>query len=186
MVFYIKYMVSSRCKLIVKQTLKSLNLHSILVELGKIEIIESINAFQQEELKKALKKFGLELLEDKKIIIIEKIKNLIINMIHYKDELPEENYSDFISKNLNYDYTYLSNMFSEVKGITIQHYIILHKIERVKELLLYKELNLTEIAYRLHYSSVAHLSNQFKKTTGISPSFYMKLKLKRTQNLEDI
>lgn len=125
-------------------------------------------------------------MEDRKAILIEKIKNVIIEMIHYSDELPNVNYSDYISEKVGYDYTYLSNMFSEVKGITIQHFIITHKIEKVKELLLYDELNLTEISYRLHYSSVAHLSNQFKKITGLTPSYYKKLKKKRRGNLEDL
>jgi AraC-like DNA-binding protein len=129
---------------------------------------------------------GLELLDDKKSVLIEKIKNVIIEMIHYSDELPKVNYSEYISKKLNYDYTYLSNLFSEVKGITIQHFIILHKIERVKELLLYEEYNLTEISYLMQYSSVAHLSNQFKKVTGLSPSFYKLMKKKRGSNLEGI
>ena len=111
---------------------------------------------------------------------------LIIEMIHYSDELPVLNYSEFISEKLNYDYTYLSNIFSEVRGITIQQFIIINKIERVKELLLYDELNLTEISYKLHYSSVAHLSNQFKKVTGLSPSFFKQLKQKRKSNLENM
>jgi AraC-like DNA-binding protein len=105
-------------------------------------------------------------------------------MIHYADELPTVNYSDYISQKLNHDYTYLSNMFSEVKGITIQQFIIIHKIERVKELLLYNELNLTEISYKLNYSSVAHLSNQFKKVTGLSPTYFKNLKQKRKSTLE--
>src|SRR4029078_6161347 len=133
-----------------------------------------------------LLKSGLELLDDKRSILIERIKNVITEMIHYSDELPTQNYSDYISEKLEYDYTYLSNIFSEVKGITIQQFIIIHKIERVKELLLYDELNLTEISYKLHYSSVAHLSNQFKKITGLSPSFYKKLKQKRKENLENL
>jgi AraC-like DNA-binding protein len=107
-------------------------------------------------------------------------------MIHHTDELPKVNYSDYISEKLGYDYTYLANTFSEVKGITIQQFIIMHKIEKVKELLIYDELNLTEISYRLHYSSVAHLSNQFKKVTGLTPTFYKQLKDKRKQNLEDL
>ena len=122
----------------------------------------------------------------KKVILIEKIKDVIIEMIHYSDELPEVNYSEYISEKLQHDYTYLSNSFSEEQGITIQHFIIIHKIEKVKELLLYDELNLTEIFYKLHYSSVAHLSNQFKKITGLSPSFFKKLKQKRQQNLENL
>jgi AraC-like DNA-binding protein len=125
-------------------------------------------------------------LDDKKSVLIEKIKNVIIEMIHYSDDLPKMNYSDYISEKLNYDYTYLSNLFSEVKGITIQHFIINHKIERAKELILYDELDLTEIAYKLHYSSVAHLSNQFKKVTGQTPSFYKKIGEKRKGNLENL
>jgi len=129
---------------------------------------------------------GLIVLDDKKSILIEKIKNVIIEMIHYSESLPKVNYSDHISEKLNQNYTYLSNTFSEVKGITIQQYIIIHKIERVKELLLYDQLTLTEIAYRMQYSSVAHLSNQFKKVTGLSPSFYKDLKEKRMGNLENL
>jgi AraC-like DNA-binding protein len=134
-------------------------------------------------LKENLLKSGLELLDNKKTILIEKIKNVIVEMVHYLDELPNMNYSDYVSEKLGYDYTYLSNLFSEVKGITLQQFIIIHKIERVKELLLYDEMNLTEIAYKLHYSSVAHLSNQFKKVTGLSPTFYKELKQKRASNL---
>ena len=131
-------------------------------------------------------KSGLELLDDKRSILVEKIKNVITEMIHYNDEQPKVNYSDFISAKLGYDYTYLANVFSEVKGMTIQQYIIINKIERVKELLLYDELTLTDIAYRLHYSSVAHLSNQFKKITGLTPTFYKGIASKRRGNLEDV
>lgn len=183
---YIKYMVSLRCKLMVKEELKTLGLHYVSVDLGMVEIMEEMTQEQHDLLKKNLLKSGLELLDDKRSILIEKIKNVIIEMIHYSDELPTDNYSEYISKKLDYDYTYLSNIFSEVKGITIQQFIINHKIERVKELLLYDELNLTEISYRLHYSSVAHLSNQFKKVTGLSPSFYKQLKQKRQGNLENL
>jgi AraC-like DNA-binding protein len=186
MILYIKYMVSLRCKIVVKDELKKLGIKFAIVDLGMVELPDSIDAGQYERLKENLLKSGLELLDDKKSILIEKIKNVIIEMIHYSDELPKINYSDYISEKLCYDYTYLSNIFSEVKGINIQHYIITHKIERVKELLLYDELNLTEIAYKLHYSSVAHLSNQFKKVTGLSPSFYRKLKNKRVANLENM
>ena len=186
MKLYIKYMVSLRCKMIVQEELKALGIHYVVVELGTVEILEDITLQQHELLKQNLLKSGLELLDDKKSILIEKIKNVIVEMIHYADELPKVNYSDYISEKLNYDYTYLANIFSEVKGITIQHFIIIHKIEKVKELLLYDELNLTEIADKLHYSSVAHLSNQFKKITGLSPSFYRQLKQKRTKNLENI
>ena len=186
MKLYIKYMVSLRCKILVMEELKKLGIHYVIVELGMVEILEDITIDKKAQLKKNLMKSGLELLDNKKSIIIEKIKNLIIKMIHYSEELPKVNYSDFISENLRYDYTYLANIFSEVKGITIQQFIIIHKIERVKELLIYDELNLTEIAFKLHYSSVAHLSNQFKKITGLTPTFYKQLKNKRKQNLEDV
>ena len=183
---YIKYMVSIRCKMIVKSELKKLGLQYIMVDLGLVELMEDITPEQHDQLKANLLRSGLELLDDRRAILIERIKNVIIEMIHYADELPKVNYSDYISEKLKHDYTYLSNMFSEVKGITIQHFIILHKIEKAKELLLYDELNLTEISYRLHYSSVAHLSNQFKKITGLSPSYYKQLKQKRQDNLENL
>ncbi|WP_218145054.1 helix-turn-helix domain-containing protein [Flagellimonas taeanensis] len=185
MLLYIKYMVSLRCKMVVKEELKKLGLHYVNVDLGTIEILDDITDFQREALRNNLKKYGLELLDDNRKIIIEKIKSVIIEMIHYSDELPKVNYSDYISEKLGYDYTYLANMFSEVKGVTIQQFIIMNKIERIKELLLYDELNLTEISYLLHYSSVSHLSNQFKKITGLTPSYYKKLKNKRLKNLED-
>ena len=174
-------MVSLRCKAIVREELAKLGLQSehVVIDLGVVEVLKDITEQQQEVLKENLNKAGLEVLDNKKSRLIEKIKNVIIKMIQ-SDELPEFNYSDFISKKLNYDYTYLANIFSEVKGITIQQFIIIHKIERVKELLLYDELTLTQIANKLHYSSVAHLSNQFKKITGLSPSFYKQLKNKRT------
>ena len=178
MKLYVKYMVSHRCKMVVKEELEKLGLQNATVDLGTVETQDDLTPEQLEQLKIVLLRSGLELMEDHRAILIEKIKNVIIEMIHYDDELPSVNYSDYISEKLGYDYTYLSNMFSEVKGTTIQHFIIMHKIEKVKELLLYDELNLTEISYRLHYSSVAHLSNQFKKITGLSPSFYKKLKKK--------
>jgi AraC-like DNA-binding protein len=172
--------------MMVKEELLKLGLRYTVLDLGMVEILEDITLQQREQLKANLLRSGLELLDDKKNILIEKIKNVITEMIHYSDELPKTNYSDYISEKLDYDYTYLSNIFSEVKGITIQQFIIINKIEKVKELLLYDQLNLTEIAYKLHYSSVAHLSNQFKKITGLSPSFYKKLKEKRLSNLENV
>jgi len=186
MKLYIKYMVSLRCKMIVKEALEKLGLHETALDLGLVEILEDITPQQRQLLKEHLGRSGLELLDDKKSILIDKIKTVIIEMIHYSEELPTVNYSDYISEKLDYDYTYLSNIFSEVKGITIQHFIIMHKIEKVKELLLYDEMNLSEISYKLHYSSVSHLSNQFKKITGLSPSFFKKLRQKRTANLEDL
>ena len=186
MKLYIKYMVSLRCKILVKEQLTRLGIRYTVVDLGVVEIPEDITAKQYKELKESLPRSGLELLDDKKSILIERIKNIIIEMIHYSDELPAVTYSNYISEKLGYDYTYLANIFSEVKGTTIQQFIINHKIEKVKELLLYDELNLTQIADKLHYSSVAHLSHQFKKVTGLSPFFYLKLKQKRKSNLEDI
>ena len=179
-------MVSARCKMVVKDELKKLGLHFIVVDLGEVEIMENISNDVRDKLKSALFNSGLELMDDKKAVLIEKIKNVIIDMIHYSDEVPKMNYSDYISEKLQHDYTYLSNIFSEVKGITIQQFIIIHKIERAKELMLYDELNLTEISYKLHYSSVAHLSNQFKKITGLTPSHFKQLKDKRRSPIEDI
>lgn len=179
-------MVSLRCKMIVKDELETLGLGYKTLDLGIVELTDTLTSAQHDLLKINLLKSGLELLDDKKSILIEKIKNVIIELIHYSDEIPKVNFSDYLSEKLGYDYTYLANTFSEVKGITIQQFIITHKIEKVKELLLYDELNLTEIAYKLHYSSVAHLSNQFKKVTGLSPSFYKQLKEKRKENLENI
>ncbi len=179
-------MVSLRCKILVKEELERLEIPFGFIDLGTVELLEEISIIQRNELKKNLLKYGLKLHKDKKSILIEKIKNTILEMIQYSDGCPKLNYSEYISEKLNYDYTYLANIFSEVKGITIQQYIILNKIERAKELLLYDELNLTEISYKLHYSSVAHLSGQFKKVTGLSPSFYKLLKQKREVTMEII
>ena len=186
MKLYIKYMVSLRCKMVVKEELKKLGLLYVGLDLGVVEVMEDLTPEQRLQLKENLQKSGLELMDDKKSILIEKIKNVVVEMIHYSEELPEVNYSDYISEKLHYDYTYLANLFSEVKGITLQQFIIIHKIEKVKELLLYDELKLTEISYKMNYSSVAHLSSQFKKITGLSPSFYKQLKQKRGGNLENI
>lgn len=179
-------MVSLRCKMLVKEELKKLGLHYVIVDLGMIEILEDLSLIQFNELKLNLATSGLELLDDKRAILIEKIKSVIVEMVHYSEEVPKTNYSNYISEKLHLDYNYLSSIFSEVKGITIQQFIIIHKIERVKELLLYDELNLTEISQILDYSSVAHLSNQFKKITGLTPSYFKKMKLKRTQNSDNI
>ena len=179
-------MVSARCKMVVKEELKKLGLHFMVVELGEVEVMENISTEMREELKSALLVSGLELMDDKRAVLIEKVINVVTQMIHHSDETPKTNYSDFISEKLNYDYTYLSNLFSEVRGMTLQQFIIVNKIERAKELLLYNEMNLTEISYKLHYSSVAHLSNQFKKVTGLSPSQFKNLKDKKRSSIEDI
>ena len=173
-------MVSTRCKMVVKDVLKNMGLHFIVVDLGEVDIMETLSVDELIQLKLALLDSGLELMDDKKAVLIEKIKNVIIEMIHYEDELPLVNYSDYISEKLHHDYTYLSNIFSEIKGITIQQFIIIHKVERIKELIIYDELNITEIAWKMNYSSVAHLSNQFKKITGLSPSHFKQLKDKRS------
>jgi len=186
MKLYIKYMVSNRCKTAVKEELKKLQLHFIVVDLGEIEIMETISAEQREQLKIALHNTGLELMDDKRAVLIEKIKNVIIEMVHHTDGIIKTNFSDFLSEKLNYDYTYLANLFSEVQGTTIEQFIISHKIERIKELIIYDELNITEIAWKMNYSSVAHLSNQFKKVTGLSPSHFKQLKNKRRSPIEDI
>lgn len=179
-------MVSLRCKMLVKEELKNLGLNYIMVELGTVEIKEEITNAQREKLKANLLLSGLELMEDKKTMLIEKIKIVITEMIHYNDELPKVNYSEYISKIMGYDYTYLANIFSEIKGITIEHYIIAHKIEKVKELLLYDELNLTEISYKMNYSSVSHLSTQFKKVTGLTPTLFKNLKVKKRNTLDEV
>ncbi len=179
-------MVSLRCKMVVREELRNLGSTILQLDLGTVETGEDISDEKLEVLRKNLLKSGLELLEDSKSILIQKIKGVIIEMIHYEEEIPKVNYSEYISEKLDYDYTYLANTFSEVKGITIQQYIIFHKIEKVKELLLYGHFTLTEISYKLHYSSVAHLSNQFKKVTGLSPSYYKELKQRRKHNLENL
>lgn len=186
MKLYIKYMVSIRCKMMVKSELDKLGLEYGTIDLGEVEVKEPLPPETHAALKVALLKSGLELMDDKKAILIERIKLVIVEMVHYSDELPRTKNSEFLSEKLNHDYTYLANLFSEVTGITIEQYVIAHKIERVKELLLYDELNLTEISYKLNYSSVAHLSNQFKKITGLTPTFFKKLKEKRRLTLESI
>jgi AraC-like DNA-binding protein len=178
-------MVSARCKMLVKEELKKLDLHYI-VDMGEADIMEDITAEQREQIRVALLASGLELMDDKRAVLIEKIKNVIIEMVHYTDELPKVNFSDYLSEKLNHDYTYMANLFSEIQGTTIEKFIITHKIERVKELIIYDEVNLTEIAWMMHYSSVAHLSNQFKKITGLTPSHFKQLKVKRRSPIEDL
>jgi len=172
--------------MVVKSELKKLGLHYTVVELGEVEIMEDISTEQLYRLSIALKKSGLELMDDKKSILVEKIKAVIIELVHYTDEHIKINLSDYLSEKLNYNYTYLANLFSEVKGTTIEKFYLAHKIEKVKELLVYDELNLTEIAYKLHYSSVSHLSNQFKKMTGLTPSHFKNLKKNRRDALGNV
>ena len=179
-------MVSNRCKIAVRDELKKLGLHFIVVDLGEVEIMENLTFDKREMLKRGLLDSGLELMDDKKAILIEKIKNIIIEMIHHSEEIIKVNFSDFLSDKLNHNYTYLANLFSEVQGTTIEQYIISNKVERIKELMIYDEHNITEIAWKMGYSSVAHLSSQFKKVTGLSPSHFKKMKDKRRNSIEDI
>jgi AraC-like DNA-binding protein len=179
-------MVSARCKAVVKDELRKLGLHFIVVDLGEVEIMETLSAEEWAELKATLQLDGLELMDNKRAILIEQIKNVVIEMVHHSDELIKVNFSHYLSEKLNHDYTYMANLFSEVQGSTIEHFIINHKIERIKELIIYDELNITEIAWKMNYSSVAHMSNQFKKMTGLSPSHFKQLKVKRRSPIEDI
>jgi len=172
--------------MVVKEELKKMGLHFVVVDLGEIDIMETISDDQRVELNSALMVSGLELMDDKKSMLIEKIKNIIVEVVYNSEEALKVNLSDHISTKLNHDYTYLANLFSEVQGSTIENFYISHKIERVKELLVYDELSLTEIAYKLNYSSVAHLSNQFKKNTGLSPSHFKLLKDKTRGSIVDI
>jgi len=172
--------------MVVKSELEKLGIQYVTVDLGEAEIMEEISAEQLACLSEALNKSGLKLMDDKKNILIEKIKTLIIELVHFNDEQIKINLSDYLSEKLNYNYTYLANLFSEVKGTSIEQFYLAHKIEKVKELLVYDELNLTEIAWKLHYSSVAHLSNQFKKMTGLTPTHFKALKNKRRGALGDV
>jgi AraC-like DNA-binding protein len=172
--------------MVVKQELKKLGLHFIVVDLGEVEIMENLSADQLSDVRDALHLSGLELMDDKRAVLIEKIKSIVIEMVHHSDEIIKTNFSDYLSQKLNHDYTYMANLFSEVQGTTIEQFIISHKIERIKELIIYDELNITEIAYKMNYSSVAHLSNQFKKATGLSPSHFKLVKDRKRSPLEDV
>ncbi|MEN9611134.1 MAG: hypothetical protein RLZZ628_1948 [Bacteroidota bacterium] len=186
MKLHIKYMLSNRCKLAVKAILKQLGLHFIIVDLGAVEIMENLSSAELAQLNDLLMDIGLELMDNKKAILIEKIKNAIIEVVHHTDDGLKTNFSTYLSEKLYHDYTYLANLFSEVQGTTIEQFMIAHKVERVKEYILYDELNITEIAYKLNYSSVAHLSNQFKKVTGMTPTQFKQLKEKTRDPIETI
>ena len=170
----------------VKSELEKLGLKYHYVRIGEADIIGDIQQKQLEQLKINLKKAGLFLMDNRKSILVEKIKNVIIELVYYREDQIKVNLSDYLSEKLNYDYTYLANLFSEVKGLTIEKFYLTHRIEKVKELIVYDELNLSEIAYKMHYSSVAHLSNQFKKYTGLTPTHFKNLKNKRRETLEDV
>ena len=179
-------MVCSRCKMVVEIELKKLGLHPSKVDLGEVEIREELNDEKKKKLNEIFLSFGFELIDDKKSRLIEQIKNLIVKSIHHSDNHLQTNYSEFIAKELHHDYTYLSNLFSAVEGTTIEKYIILQKTERVKELLIYDELSVSEIADRTGYSDASHLSNQFKKITGFSPLQFRKLHSKNRIPLDDL
>jgi len=179
-------MVSKRCKTVVKEQLQKLGLHFVIVDLGEVEIMENISPQQRQLLQASLLDVGLQLMDDKRAVLIEKIKTVIIDMVHHSEEMVRVNFSHFLSEKLNHDYTYLANLFSEVQGTTIEQFIISHKVERIKELIMYDEFNISEIAWKMNYSSVSHLSNQFKKATGLSPSHFKQLKDKKRTPLEDI
>jgi AraC-like DNA-binding protein len=186
MKLYIKNMVCIRCKLVVKSELDKMALHYSNVDLGEVEIMEEISPDERKRLDTALRMLGLELMEDKKSVLVERIKTIIIELVHYSEDQIKVNLSDYLSDKLNHNYSHLSTLFSEVKGKTIEQFYLEHKVEKIKELLIYDELNLTEIAYRMHYSSVAHLSNQFKKSTGLTPSQFKNLKIKSRNLLSDM
>jgi AraC-like DNA-binding protein len=179
-------MVSNRCKIAVKEELKKLGLHFVVVELGEVEIMEDLTSAELQQIRMDLSILGLELMDDKRSILIEKIKNIVIEMIHYSDNRIKTNFSDYLSSKLNHSYAYLAHLFSEVQGVTIEHFIISHKVEKIKELIIYNEMNITEIADIMNYSSVAHLSNQFKKQTGLTPSQFKSLKDRVRIPLEEI
>ena len=186
MTLYVKNMVCNRCKMVVQAQLEKLGLNVLSVELGEAEIAEILSPAQKQTVNEALLPLGFEIIDDKKSRLIENIKNLIIELVHQKDSELSTNLSDFLSSRLHYEYSYLSKLFSEVQGVSIEKYFIAQKIERVKELLVYDELSLSEIAFQLHYSSVAHLSNQFKKVTGLTPSYFKNLKSHKRKPLDEV
>lgn len=186
MTIYVKDMVCNRCKMVVKSTLKNLGLHPVQVDLGEIELEENDISQVKEELRKELQSLGFDLLDDKKSRTIEKIKNLITDLVQNRSNKIDVKLSAYLTGELHQDYSALSNLFSDVEGITIEKYYILQKIEKVKELLVYDELTLSEIAFQLNYSSVAYLSNQFKKVTGLSPSHFKKLKANKRTSLDEL
>jgi methylphosphotriester-DNA--protein-cysteine methyltransferase len=169
---YVKSMVSLRCKMAIQEVLKKLGFHEVSIDLGKVVIEESLTPNQKDSFRQSIRFFGLELIDDKREVIVERIKNVVTEMVYHSEEAPLVNFSVFLSSRLGYDYIYLANLFSDLNGCTLEHYVIANKIERVKELLLEDEMNLSEISYLMHYSSVSHLSAQFKKETGYTPSCF--------------
>lgn len=187
MTLYIKNMVCHRCKMVVKDTLEKVGLHPVNIGLGEVVITEEkLNEEGQKSLSAALQNAGFELIDDRRSKLIAQLKTFVIEQVHYKDEQPKKNYSQLLAQHLHHDYSYLSNLFSQVEGITVEQYIIQQKIEKTKELLLYDELSLSQIAVQLGYSSTAHLSAQFKKITGLTPSQFKKLGRQSRKSLDDV
>lgn len=182
---FIKHMVSTRCKLAVEGALLKAGLTPVNVDLGEVEIAGTMSAEQHSRLKILLAQWGLELIDDKRAILVERIKNAVIEMVHHSEETIKVNFSCYLSEKLNHEYCYMSNLFSETQGITIEQFVISHKVERIKELIIYDELSISQIAWKMNYSSVAHLSNQFKKVTGLSPSQFKQLKFKQRNPIEE-
>lgn len=186
MKLYIKNMVCNRCIMVVRTELKKFGLHPVSVELGEVEIADEINEEEKEALNEVMYQLGFQLINDKKSRWIEQIKNVVVELVHHQEAQIKTNLSTYISEKINYDYSYLSNLFSEVQGVTIEQYYIAQKIEKVKELLVYDELSLGEIADELHYSSVSHLSKQFKKVTGLTPTHFRQVKEKKRKPLDEV
>jgi AraC-like DNA-binding protein len=179
-------MVSIRCKMIVAEELRKLGLQFLAVELGEVDVTEEMTATQHEQFRSRLLYYGLELMDDRKAVLIERIKVVIVELVHFSDNPLKVKFSNYLSEKLQHDYTYMANLFSEVQGTTIEQFLICHRVERVKELIMYDELNITEIAWKMNYSSVAHLCTQFKKVTGLTPTHFKQLKSKRRSYLEEI
>jgi len=186
MKIFIQNMVSLRCKLMVKSKFDKLKLGYKTIELGEVELQKPISKANRQKLQIELQESGLELMDDKQAILIEKICNIIVEKIHYTEEFQSMNFSTFLAEKMHQDYHKLAEIFSKTKGVTIEHFMILHKVERIKELIMYDELNISEISYKMHYSSVAHMSKQFKQITGLTPSFFKSLPKKKRSNLEDL
>ena len=183
---YIKNMVCNRCKMVVKSELEKLGLHPVSVDLGEVEVQETNIDTLKTELLQKLQSLGFDLIDDKRSKAIEKVKTLIVNLVHDKNNDTKFNLSDYLTQHILQDYNTLSNLFTDVAGTTIEKYYINQKIEKVKELLVYDELTLSEIAFQLHYSSVSHLSNQFKKITGFTPTYYKQMKDKRRKQIDNL
>lgn len=183
---YIKNMVCNRCKMVVKAELENIGIRPMAVELGEVTLDRALSDEEKNRVAAVLTPLGFALIDDKKSRLIEQIKTLIVELVHHRQSELQENLSDYLSSRLHYEYNYLSGLFSEVEGATIEKFFIAQKIERVKELLVYDELTLSEIAFQLHYSSVAHLSAQFKKVTGLTPTYFKSLRTKKRKPLDEV